>query len=296
MGRFSIKDLEKISGIKAHTIRIWEKRYGLIQPCRTSTNIRYYNDSELRRLMNISILLKNGFKISHIARLPETELGEMVLMLTQQTGKTDELIENLVMATLEYDENKFNHIFSSYVLKFGFEETIIGLIVPLMHRFDMLLQTSAILNTQVQFAYHIIRQHVLVAIGSQSDKIFQNPPKFAIFSLESESNELPLLFSNYILRKRGFNTLYFGKKPSSHDLEKMLQQIKIDCIVSVINPPGITELALQFLNKINQVFNGTIYLINNSFSAEVNVLPLSVKHFQSFKEFSESLNLQHAEQ
>ena len=121
MSTYSIKDIEKFTGIKAHTIRIWEKRYRVIDPERTDTNIRYYSDADLKKLLNISILNRNGFKISDIVWMGEDELSEKVLQVTQRIYDADTQLEGLVVAMIELDELKFDKLLSSSIIKFGFE-------------------------------------------------------------------------------------------------------------------------------------------------------------------------------
>ena len=110
MIRYSIKDLERITGIKAHTIRIWEKRYGIVEPSRTNTNIRYYSDEDLRHLMNVAILNKYGYKISNIQGMSANEISKSVLNLSQQDIDNEHLIDNLVMSMIEMDEKKFRDV------------------------------------------------------------------------------------------------------------------------------------------------------------------------------------------
>ena len=128
MRHYSIRDLERLTGIKAHTIRIWEKRYGLIEPERTNTNIRTYCDVELKKLLNISILNRNGFKISKIATLTPEEIISNITQLNSNSSDTESYIENLALAMIDYDEQKFERILSRAILQMGFEDTIIHII------------------------------------------------------------------------------------------------------------------------------------------------------------------------
>lgn len=260
MGKFSIKDLEKLSGIKAHTIRIWEKRYGLIQPCRTTSNIRYYNDQELRRLLNISILVRHGFKISQIAKLSENEIGEKVLMLSQQSGKADDVIENMIVSIMEYDEENIERYLLNHILKYGLEETFIKLIIPLQNRLDILLQTNTLSIPQVKFAYYLIRQRLIVAIDSQREKYNPSADQPLVFIFEPEKNEIWPLFLQYILRKNGFPSLYLGRVASFSDLEKLIEQKTFHRIITSLSLPIITESFQNFLVKLAQLTTADIYL------------------------------------
>ncbi len=261
MGRFSIKDLEKLSGIKAHTIRIWEKRYGLITPCRTTSNIRYYNDQELRRLLNISILVRNGFKISQIAQLSEKEIGEKVLMLSQRSGKPDELLENLIVSIMEYDEETVDLFLLNHIFKYGMEETFIKLIIPLHSRLEILQQTDTLTTTHLRFAYNLIRQRLIVAIDSQRDKSPTSKNKSLLALFEPERNEVLPLFLQYILRKNEMPCLYLGRITSLSDFEKLLQQYHFTNIITTYTFPILTELYQNMINKIAQIYSGEIVIV-----------------------------------
>ena len=130
MSRYSIRELERLSGIKAHTIRIWEKRYNVVQPKRTNTNIRYYSETDLKKLLNIAILNRQGWKISEIARLNNDDLSDKVMKFTYNSKDLESQIEKLVIAMVDLDEAKFDHILSNAIMHDGFEQTIIKLIFP----------------------------------------------------------------------------------------------------------------------------------------------------------------------
>src|SRR6056297_2703709 len=121
MAKYSIKELENLSGIKAHTIRIWEKRYGVIEPRRTNTNIRYYSDDDLKRHLNISILNRNGMRISEISRLSDADISEKVMNVSYESGSADSQIEGMIIAMVDLDELKFDRILSRFIMHEGFE-------------------------------------------------------------------------------------------------------------------------------------------------------------------------------
>lgn len=287
MGKFSIKDLEKLSGIKAHTIRIWEKRYGLIQPCRTTSNIRYYNDQELRRLLNISILIRNGFKISQIAQLSENEIGEKVLMLSQQSGKADEFIENMIVSIMDYDEENFERYLLNHILKYGMEETFIKLILPLQNRLDILQQTNTLSTTQVRFAYYLVRQRLIIAIDSQREKFNPSADRPVIFLFEPEKNEVLSLFLQYVLRKNGFPSLYLGRITNLASIEKLIEQKTFQRMITTLSLPIITESYQHFLTKLSQIFKGEIYLflLHPMDSSEIG-FPSNVHIINSFADYA----------
>ncbi|MEQ9302640.1 MAG: MerR family transcriptional regulator, partial [Marinoscillum sp.] len=167
MSTFSIRDLEHLSGIKAHTLRIWEQRYELIKPKRTDTNIRYYDDHDLKLILNVALLKENGIKISKIAEMSDGELQREVLKLTERNLRYPEQIHALTISMVDLDEDRFNKIISSNILKLGFEKTMMNVIYPFLSKIGILWQTSAINPAQVHFISNLVRQKLIAAIDGQ---------------------------------------------------------------------------------------------------------------------------------
>lgn len=218
MGKYSIKDLEKISGIKAHTIRMWERRYGLIEPQRTETNIRFYSDCDLKRLLNVSILNHNGIKISHIAGLTDAEIKNRVLDLSIDGRSSSVQIESLMVAMLELDETKFLNGLSSSIIKQGFEVSVETVLFPFLERIGVLWQAGTINPAQEHFISNLIRQKLFVAIDNEMQSPVQNGPRIIMFLSEHEQHEIGLLFYNLLARKEGMNVVYLGAGVPLEDL------------------------------------------------------------------------------
>ena len=218
MGKYSIKDLEKISGIKAHTIRMWERRYGLIEPQRTETNIRFYSDCDLKRLLNVSILNHNGIKISHIAGLTDAEIKNRVLELSIDGRSSSVQIESLMVAMLELDETKFLNGLSSSIIKLGFEVSVETVLFPFLERIGVLWQAGTINPAQEHFISNLIRQKLFVAIDNEMQSPVQNGPRIIMFLSEHEQHEIGLLFYNLLARKEGMNVVYLGAGVPLEDL------------------------------------------------------------------------------
>jgi DNA-binding transcriptional MerR regulator len=138
MNSFTIKDLENLSGIKAHTIRIWEQRYDFLKPCRTCTNIRYYSNDELKKILNVSLLNKYGFKISHINKMDGQELKEKILTLTQTEARQEKLINDLIQYMVDLDIDSFEDIIDDHIESRGIEKTIIQIIFPFLDKIGIL--------------------------------------------------------------------------------------------------------------------------------------------------------------
>ncbi len=168
MAVYSIKDLEKLTGIKAHTIRIWEQRYQLICPQRTKTNIRYYDDVALKLLLNIALLNKNGVKISKIATMTHEEISYQVSTISEVDFDYDTQLDALTIAVIEMDEYKFDRILSTNIEQVGFERTMMEIIYPFLERLSLLWLTGSISPVQEHFMGHLLRQKVIVAIDREA--------------------------------------------------------------------------------------------------------------------------------
>ncbi|HPG32645.1 MAG TPA: MerR family transcriptional regulator, partial [Lentimicrobium sp.] len=144
MMRYSIKDLEKLTGIKAHTIRIWEKRYQLIEPERTSTNIRYYSDNDLKKLLNVSLLNRNGLKISNIVTMDNNEINERIVEISETSHDSTNQIEQLIVSMIDLDEQRFERVLSTSIIKIGFDDTVIKVLFPFFEKIGILWQIGTI--------------------------------------------------------------------------------------------------------------------------------------------------------
>jgi DNA-binding transcriptional MerR regulator len=218
MAHYSIKDLEKLSGIHAHTIRIWEKRYQLVRPERTDTNIRVYNDNDLKRLLNVALLNKNGLKISKIAHLNDNDLIDKVLKLSSDYSNMQNQIDSLVVAMVDLDEEKFESLIETLSAQNGFEQTIISVVYPFLVRIGVLWQTGNINAAQEHFVSNIIIRKIMVAIDKLGIAKSNSKQIFISFLPEWEYHEISLLFYSYLLKKEGFQAIYLGQSVPIDDL------------------------------------------------------------------------------
>jgi len=282
MGNYSIRDLERLTGIKAHTIRIWEKRYGLIAPGRTNTNIRAYCDSELKKLLNIAILNRNGFKISKIAKLSHEEITQNINKLTEHQYDAESYLENLALTIIDLDEQKFEKIFSRAILQFGFEDTIIKIISPFFIRIGIMWQTGSINPAQEHFISNLLRQKIMVAIDSQMPDPHKQSKTFMLYLPEGELHELGLLFSSYIIRKRGHQVIYLGQSVPFSDLVEIDHIRHVDYILTSFITPNPHNLLGQYIQKLSDQFPAkTIFIIGELLSTYPDTLPKNVKYLAS---------------
>lgn len=242
---YSIKDLERLSGIKAHTIRIWEKRYGIINPRRTDTNIRYYGNEELKKILNISLLNQHGFKISAISELSDTEIAQKVAAISLVDGNNNQ-DEKLLISLIEMDEQLFNKTFSSIVIQLGFEQAIVKSIFPFFNRIGIMWQAGTINPAQEHFISNLIRNKLIVATESITRLPEVNLGTGLLFLPERELHEIALLFYNYALRARGFNTIYLGPSVPQDSLDRVISICKPSFIVTGMTNPIVSNDFLAF--------------------------------------------------
>jgi MerR family transcriptional regulator, light-induced transcriptional regulator len=249
---YSIKDLEKLSGIKAHTIRIWEQRYGLIAPSRTKTNIRYYEDSELKFLLNIALLNKNGCKISKIAEMNRAEITAKVASISTLDFEYDTQIDALTLAMIDMDEYKFDRIIASNTRQKGFEKTIIEVVYPFLEKLSVLWLTGSVNAVQENFITNLIRQKIIAAIDSEPYATGRDAKKFIIYLPEGETQELSLLFLNYLLRSRRYQVVYLGTNMSLEDVEDACSIQKPDFVFTMINEPTAKVSIQEYADSLSQ--------------------------------------------
>lgn len=290
MSSYSIKDLEKLTGIKAHTIRIWEKRYGIVMPERTKSNIRCYSDSDLKRLLNISILNKRGCRISSLADLSDDELSEKVVNVMTDHHMYDSQIENLVMAMIDLNENKFEKTLSNAIIELGFEETLIKIIYPFFNKVGVLWQTGTISPAQEHFVSNLVRQKIVSAIENLEVKY---PPKaklFLMFLHENEYHELGLLFYSYLIKKTGHKVIYLGQLTPFEDIVNTASVHEPDFLFTAFVTPIPKKEIENYLNKLTEHFvNKKIFLTGVQLYENTSFLPGSAYYIKDAKSFKNLL-------
>ncbi|NVJ86434.1 MAG: MerR family transcriptional regulator [Algoriphagus sp.] len=260
MSTYSIKDLEQLSGIKAHTLRIWEQRYNLLSPKRTDTNIRYYDDADLKLILNVALLNDNGFKISKIASMEERELREEVMKLTERSLTHDDQIHALTICMIEMDEERFDKILSSNILKLGFEQTMLNIIYPFMSKIGVLWQTGAINPAQEHFISNLVRQKLIVAIDGQLSN--GGGKKFLLFLPEGELHEISILFASYLIKSKGHKVVYLGQSTPNDDLLAVYKLHQPDYLMTVVTTSPSSEYVQEYVNALADRFKDAKILIS----------------------------------
>jgi MerR family transcriptional regulator, light-induced transcriptional regulator len=209
---FSIKDLENLSGIKAHTIRIWEKRYDVLKPLRTDTNIRLYDLAGLQKLLNITLLHNHGYKISTISKYPEADLPELVNDIISQKSVKHHAVNAFKMAMMHFDQVLFTTTYEKLLSEKTFREIFHEVFIPLMNELGLLWQTNTISPSHEHFITYLIKQKII----SNTEKIQYNEPTktnrlFVLFLPDNEIHELGLLYLNYEIINEGYKSIYLGE-------------------------------------------------------------------------------------
>jgi MerR family transcriptional regulator, light-induced transcriptional regulator len=295
MAVYSIKDLEKLSGIQAHTIRIWEKRYQLVKPMRTQTNIRVYTDEDLKRLLNVAILNNNGLKISKIARMSDNEVKTIILNLTDDFTNSESQIEALVMSMIEMNEAKFEKILSRLVLRTGFEEAVTKVMYPFLYKIGILWQTGNINPAQEHFITNLIRQKLYVAIDSVLMDEVPDRKRFLLFLPEGELHDIGLLYFNYLIKKDGHQVVYLGQSVPFKDLIEVDKVLPSEYLVTAFTTSVSNEMILEYLKALSASFHDhIIFVMGSQFNDhEINLKAFSnirrLENQDTFKDFLNSL-------
>ncbi len=266
MANYSIKDLENLSGIKAHTIRIWEKRYGIVEPNRSDTNIRSYDDQDLRRLLNIAILNNKGIRISQLASLSQEAIEKKILDLTSVSSNISDKIESIILAMLSLEEEKFHEIFDEAVNKFSFEKTFINLILPALDRVGLLWLSGSITPAQEHFISNLIRQKLIATIETIPSEKNSPERKFILFLPEKDLHEMGLLYAYYLLKKKKFSVLYIGAGTPVNSVAEVEKFWKARyMLISVIMPMNETQWN-EFIRQLTDGFPNHRIILSGSAS------------------------------
>jgi MerR family transcriptional regulator, light-induced transcriptional regulator len=262
MAIYSIKDLEKLSGIKAHTLRIWEQRYSIIMPKRTKTNIRYYTDTDLRAILNVALLNKNGYKISKISELSSEEISEKVASISEKNFEHDTQLDALTISMIEMDEYKFDRIISTNIQQLGFEKTMMEVIHPFLDKLGLLWLTGSIHPVQENFMAYLIRQKIIVAIDNLPLTVGRHVKKYLLYLPEGETQELSLLFMHYLLKSRQNQVIYIGQNMSIDDLRDVYQIHKPDYMYTMITETFTRQPVARYIDLISNTFPASKILLS----------------------------------
>lgn len=258
MQRFSIKDLESFTGIKAHTIRVWEQRYSLLNPERTATNIRYYTNSDLKTLLNVNLLNKRGFKISKIAELSDKEIEKIIADDHDKEVSDEQHYLNLLkVAMLNYDELLFHDVTDGYFEKHSVQETFVKLFLPFMKQLGVLWLTNAICPAQEHFISNLIRQKLCRLIDEiKSKPIDEDEDTYVLYLPEGEWHDVSLLLAHYLLKSNGMRSVYLGQSVPFDDLAEVVGRCNNVKFISFCSTQPPLNRVKDYLTRISKDFEG----------------------------------------
>lgn len=291
---FSIKDLENLTGIKAHTIRIWEKRYNLLSPNRSDTNIRFYTLKSLQKLLNIVLLYNNGVKISKISNLTDEEIREQSQSLISEKAVKNLFINDLKLAMLNFDHTLFESSYQKLLEVLDFKDIYVSYFIPFLEEIGLLWQTDSINPAQEHFITSLIKQKILVNIEKiQSLSPTQNDCRFVLFLPENEIHELGLTYAHYEIIRSGYPSIYLGQSLPINFLKPFLNYNDKIIFITIftVEPAGdkIQDYLNEFHNKILSKCNGELWVAGRKiYEIENIVLPEKIK-FLSMHEMVETI-------
>ena len=254
---FTIKDLENISGIKAHTIRIWEKRYNLLEPKRTETNIRYYTPEDLTKLLNIVLLNNNSFKISKIAEMSEEDITFKSRELAFETATNDEAINSFKLSMFQFDKILFNNSYHTLLHKKTFREIFKDVFIPFLEHIGLLWHTETLLPAHEHFISNLIAQKIQINTEKLQYNINDTNKTYVLFLPENEIHELGLLYLNYELVLRGFHTVYLGQSLPLNNLNYFLESKREICFITALTIQPYDDKIEAYFKEINTIMTNT---------------------------------------
>ena len=289
---FSIRDLENLSGIKAHTIRIWEKRYGLLSPERTSTNIRTYSLKSLQKLLNVTLLYNNGHKISKIAKIPESEIPVAVREIIAKNSQKSHALNAFKLAMVNFDQNLFVSTYNGLLSERSFREIFNEVFIPLLTELGLLWQTDTISPSHEHFITHLVKQKIFLNIEKlQSIEPIKNDKVFVLYLPENEIHELGLLYLNYEIILNGYKTIFLGQSmpiDSMVDLKKYYDNI---CFVSYFTITPTKDNLKKYIEEFNKILASDseteLWILGRMVQhLEEDKLPSNVKTFNSIEKLT----------
>lgn len=253
LNTFAISQLAGFSGIKAHTIRIWEKRYQALQPDRTEGNTRYYSDQQLKRLLNIVSLADSGYSTQELCSMPDNQLAALIQQhyINNAEADTNHYISQLIHAGISYQEQRFQQLFTRCLKQHGMATTYKQVIYPLLQRVGLMWSADTLYPAQEHFITHLVRQKMASAI----DRLPAPPHDsecWLLFLPENEFHETGLLFSQYLLRQAGKKVIYLGSTLPETTLYNAIETIQPACLLLFMvhrNQPEHIQAYLDNLRK-----------------------------------------------
>lgn len=292
---FSIKDLENLTGIKAHTIRIWEKRYNLLQPERTETNIRYYDQQSLQTLLNVSYLNENGYKISKIASFSKKQTSELVKKIANESTSNNHVMNLFKLAMLNFDQQLFNKIFTNLSKEKSFKEIFYEFVIPLLAEIGVLWQTDTITPAHEHFISTLIRQKIILNTEKlQAQNLSNTDSTFVLFLPDNEIHELGLMYLNLEIISRGHHSIFLGSSVPISSLADILDHYKSITFISYLTIRPEREEIQKYMDDFKQTLlkkdQIKFWVLGRMTQyMDIDKLPPSIRVFDSINSLVEEL-------
>lgn len=264
MNRFSIRDIENLTGIKAHTIRIWEQRYGILQPKRTPTNIRYYDAEDLKLALRIALLNSYGYKISNIHKMSTADMSVLIDKITDKDFRLTLLVNNMLEATLAGDVDRFETYLDEYISRNGIELTIEKLVFLFLEKIGLMWMTDRIFPAQEHLVSNVIYRKIAVAIEHLPPRAADASPTVLLFLPEGEIHDIGLLFVFYLLRKHGKNPIYLGPNSPLKDARFVYETRRPEYIYIHLTSVAEDFEAGRYLSKAQSLFPDSTLLVSGA--------------------------------
>jgi len=291
---FSIKDLEHLSGIKAHTIRIWEKRYNILSPERTDTNIRTYDLENLQKILNVTFLNEHGYKISRIAKLTDIEISTMVKNVAASASVKNRAINSFKIAMINFDQVLFNKTYNMLIEKKEFREIFLEIFIPLLDEIGLLWQTDTINPVHEHFLVNLIKQKLYLNISKYGDATNENEDDlYVLFLPENEIHDLGILYLNFELNFHGKRSIYLGPSMPLKDMKYLLEIHKDLKFISylTIAPLEMDNFLEEFQRELCTEKTLDISLLGAKIqNLDPNNYPENIKIYKSITEFANQLD------
>ena len=285
----SIKDLENLSGIKAHTIRMWEKRHAIFDPDRTETNIRLYSNDDLKKLLNIASVLDHGMKISKVSSLTSEELNHEIELLQQENLDSARkiIINDLIVATLMCDVVAFENTYRSYASKYTLEQCVEDIISPLLVRIGLMWSVSKLNPAQEHFASQMVRQKLFAAIDRLP--MVKSEERFVLYLPENEDHEIGLLYSYYLIKKAGHECVYLGPSVPLNDVGECCANANTTTVLCAFTIQRNIEVFEKYTKQMAETFGPQRVMIHGI--TEDIGYQLSTKNFHFLHKIEDLKNL-----
>ncbi|MEO0527983.1 MAG: MerR family transcriptional regulator [Bacteroidota bacterium] len=292
---FSIRDLENLSGIKAHTIRIWEKRYNLLSPERTATNIRTYSLSSLQKLLNITLLYNNGYKISKIAKIPEKDIPLIVREIVAKNSVKNHTINAFKLAMINFDQTLFFNTYNALLSERSFRDIFKEVFIPLLNELGLLWQTDTISPSHEHFITSLIKQKII--INTEKLQILEPTRKektFVMFLPENEIHEIGLLFLNYEITLRGYKSIYLGQTVPIESLKDLMKYYDSLYFISYFTVQPSKDKVEKYVHEFNKSIssqgNYKLWALGHQVQhLNLEKLPSSIQVFNSIEKLVTAL-------